>query len=259
MPVTHRVLLHRDGPALWPEHKPLTEILELQATTPEPIWNAVYQGAPTSPGGSIFKRAYWRNKNRYDSSAENLVRLASKSVARWISWDTAFKDTSEAAYTACCVGELQPNYQLAVREVFRDRLEFPELPQVMARVTDRYTADDKLKGVLIEDKASGTSAYQTLMASGTPALRRVLVPFQPVGDKDMRANQAAVWCKNDCVLLPEPSDEVLWLADFEDELFAIPSSQYRDQGDAFAQLVIYTENLLAEGWRARGGATVAVA
>jgi predicted phage terminase large subunit-like protein len=259
MPVTHRVLLHRDGPALWPEHKPLAEILELQATTPEPIWNAVYQGAPTSPGGSIFKRAYWRNKNRYDSSAANLVRLASKSVARWISFDTAFKDLSDAAYTAWVVGELWPNYQVAIREVGRERLEFPELPQVMGRVVDRYTWDDKLNEVLIEDKASGTSAYQTLMASGSPALRRKLKAFQPVGDKNFRANQAAVWCKNDCVLLPEPSDQVPWLADFEEELFAIPSSQYRDQGDSFAQLIIWIENFLSDGWRARGGTTVAVA
>jgi predicted phage terminase large subunit-like protein len=88
-------------------------------------------------------------------------------------------------------------------------------------------------------------------------MRQVLIPFQPVGDKDTRANQAAVWCKNGCVLLPEPSDQVPWLLDFEEELFALPTSAFRDQGDAFAQLVIFTENVLASGWRARGGAKVA--
>jgi predicted phage terminase large subunit-like protein len=257
MPVTHRVLLHRDGPALWPSHKPLSEILELQATTPEGIWQAVYQGSPTAPGGTIFKRAWWRNKNRYDASPENLVRLASACIGRYISWDTALKDTNEAAYTACNVGELQPNYKLAIREVYRERLEFPELPQVMAQVTSRYTVDGKLRGVLIEDKASGTSAYQTLMASANRELRTMLQPFQPIGDKDTRANQAAVWCKNDCILLPEPSDTVPWLLDFEEELFAIPSSTFRDQADAFAQLIIFTENILASGFHARGGASAA--
>jgi predicted phage terminase large subunit-like protein len=257
MPVTHRVLLHRDGPALWPSHKPLAEILELQATTPEGIWQAVYQGAPTAPGGSIFKRQWWRGRNRYDASEDNLVRMRSKCIGRWISWDTALKDKDDAAYTAAVVGELMPNYQMAVREVFRDRLEFPELTPVMDRLTQRYSPDGKLRGVLIEDKASGTSAYQTLMASASPDLRRVLIPFQPVGDKDTRANQAAVWCKNDCVLLPEPNETVPWLLDFEEEVFAIPTATYRDQADAFAQLIIYCENLLASGYHSRGGARAA--
>lgn len=257
MPVTHRVLLHRNGPALWPEHKPLDEVLELQATTPEPIWNAVYQGAPTAPGGSIFKRAWWRGKNRYSSAPDDLVRMGATCVGRWISWDTALKDTNESAFTVAVVGELQPNYQMATREVYRDRLEFPELTPVMDRMTQRYAIDGKLRGVLIEDKASGTSAYQTLLASSSPDLRRVLIPFQPVGDKDTRASQAAVWCKNDCVLLPEPSEGVPWLLEFEDELFALPTSNFRDQGDAFAQLIIYTENLLASGFHARGGARAA--
>ncbi len=254
MPITHRVLLHRDGPALWPSHKPLSEILELQATTPETIFNAIYQGAPTSPSGTIFRRAWWRNRNRYDASDS---RRVSACIGRYISWDTALKDTNDAAYTVAVVGELWPNYQLAIREVYRERLEFPELPQVMAHVTDRYTFDGKLRGVLIEDKASGTSAYQTLMSSSSQRLRPLLVPFQPVGDKDTRANQAAVWCKNDCILLPEPSGAVPWLLDFEEELFGIPSTTYRDQGDAFAQLIIYTENILAEGFHARGGAHAA--
>jgi predicted phage terminase large subunit-like protein len=257
MPVTHRVLLHSNGPALWPEHKSLKEVLELEATTPEPIWNAVYQGAPTSPGGSIFKRKWWRNQNRYNASPENLQTMWHKSIGCWISWDTALKDKDTAAYTAVIVGLLMPNYQLAICNVWRDRLEFPELPEIMQRWTERYTLNDKLRNVLIEDKASGTSAYQTLMASGSDDLRRVLFPFQPIGDKDTRATQAAVWCKNDCVLLPEPNETVPWLMDFEDELFAIPTSTFRDQGDAFAQLVIFLENLLATGFHARGGAKAA--
>jgi predicted phage terminase large subunit-like protein len=257
MPITHRVKLHSDGPALWPSHKSLAEILELQATTPESIFQAVYQGSPRTPGGVIFRREWWRGKNRYDSSKENLQRMTSACIGRWISWDTAMKDTNESAYTADVVGELRPNYQLAVREVWRDRLEFPELPAVIGQVAERYNWDGKLRAVLIEDKSSGTSAYQTLMASATREVRALLKPFMPHGDKDTRASQAAVWCKNDCVLLPEPSAQVPWLLDFEEELFGLPSSVFRDMGDAFAQLVIYMERILADGFHARGGAKAA--
>lgn len=254
MPATYRVLLHRNGRALWPEHKPLEECLELEATTPEHIFQAVYQGSPTSPGGTIFKRAWWRGKNRYDSATDNLTRIQSGCIGRWISWDTAFKDTLTAAYSAYTVGELWPDYRLAIREVYRDKLEFPELPAVIEHSAQRWSVDGKLRGVLIEDKASGISAYQTLMATAQHWLRPLLVPFKPMSDKDTRANQAAVWCKNECIVLPEPSEQVPWLLDFEEELFAIPNSQFRDQADSFAQLILWTENYLADGWHARGGA-----
>ena len=55
------------------------------------------------------------------------------------------------------------------------------------------------------------------------------------------------------VLLPHPGEGAEWLLDFEDELFSFPQSAYMDQVDACSQLILYLENYLAEGWRARGG------
>ena len=71
------------------------------------------------------------------------------------------------------------------------------------------------------------------------------------GDKVQRAQQAAVWCRSGMVWLPKPADTCLWLMDFEDELFNFPQAAFADQVDAFAQLVIYLENFLAEGFRAK--------
>ncbi len=250
MPTTTRFCLHVNGPALWPEHKPLAEVLALRATTPEPIWECTYQGNPTPPAGMIFRREWWRDA-RFDP--ENHAHVNS-CVARWISWDTAMKDEETNAYTACVIGELWPDYRLAVREVWRDRLEFPELPVTIETIARRYNRDEKLRGIIIEDKASGTSAYQTLSASSEEWLRPLLVAFQPVGDKVQRAQQAGVWCRNGCVLLPRPGPAAPWLVDFEDELFTFPGSIFKDQVDAFDQLILYVENLLAEGWRARSQA-----
>lgn len=252
MPQTHRLLLHRDGPALWAAHKPLDEVLELKQTTPEQTWQGTYQGNPTAPGGVIFKRKWFR-ENRFDAADIGLSNLV---IARWISWDTAMKDDEANAYTACTVGELMPDYRLLTREVWRDRLEFPDLPDAIERFARLYGDDGKLRGVLIEDKASGTSAYQTLMATANDALKQLLIAFQPVGDKPQRATQAAVWCKNNSVLLPHPSHAVMWLKDFEDELLSFPGSKFKDQVDSFAQLILYVENLLAEGLRARNVSSV---
>lgn len=245
--VVRRVLLHEDGPALWPEHKPLEEILALQKTTPSTIWEGTYQGRPTAPGGTIFRRSWWDGKNRLDVDDP---QWANKCLARWCSWDTAMKDDSTAAYTSCTVGELLPNYQLFIRQVWRDRLEFPALADAVRSIASRWNYDGKLRNVLIEDKASGISAFQTLSLQAEDWLKGILVAFQPHGDKETRANQAAVWCRNDMVILPRPGPT--WLLDFEDELFGFPQSTYKDQVDSFTQLILWLENLLAEGMRARG-------
>lgn len=244
----YRYLLHTQGPALWPEHKPLDEVLELQATTIPQVWEATYQGNPTPPEGTIFMRAWWSGKNRYDLLSSQFINWT---VARWLSWDTALKDDQENAYSACTVGELWPDYRLAIREVYRERMGFPDLPDRIQSMAARYNRDGKLRGVIIEDKASGTSAYQTLRKNADSWLHDLLVAFMPTEDKTTRGNQAAVWCKNECVLLPEPGDHCLWLYDFEDELFNFPGSVYKDQVDSFSQLILYTENLLEDGWRVR--------
>lgn len=244
----YRYLVHDKGPALWPDHKPLEEVIELMETTIPSVWEATYQGNPTAPEGTIFMRSWWGPDNRFDLADSHLSNWV---VARWLSWDTGLKDDQDNAYSACMVGELWPDYRLAIRLAYRQRLTFPDLPDVIASLAAQYNRDGKLRGVIIEDKASGTSAYQTLAKSADAWLRALLVAFMPTSDKVTRANQAAVWCKNSCILLPLPAESALWLLDFEEELFNFPGSVYMDQVDAFSQLVIYTENLIEQGWRLR--------
>lgn len=244
---SHRYLLHTNGPALWPAHKPLTEVLELQATTPQPVWEATYQGNPTPPGGVVFQRSWWRHSENRFTPGE-----LRRGIGRYISWDTGLKDKEKNAFSVGIVGEILADYRLAIIEVRRDRLTFPDLPEAIEAQAHRWRGGDLLKNVIIEDKASGTSAYQTLLASTTaPWLAPILFPFQPGGGKTQRAQQAAVWCKNGSVLLPHPGDAVPWLLDLEDELFTFPGSTWADQVDALSQLVLFTEAILAEGWRSR--------
>lgn len=252
MTTQYRYLIHKNGPALWPEHKPLTEVLELKDTTPENIFEATYQGNPTAPGGSTFKRDFFKD-NRYDASDQGLIN---RCVARYVSWDTAMKAGVDNAYTAHVVGELWSDYRLAIRVVWRDRLEFPDLPDKIESFYKLYNRDEKLRGIIIEDKSSGTSAYQTLMKTADDNLKRLLVAFQPSGDKETRGGQAAVWCKNGSVLLPAPGPACPWIVDFEDELFTFPGSVFKDQVDAFSQLILWVENLLAEGHRLRSGGVI---
>ncbi|PKN85434.1 MAG: hypothetical protein CVU46_11015 [Chloroflexi bacterium HGW-Chloroflexi-8] len=244
----YQYLVHSQGPALWPDHKPLAEVLELQATTPEGIWEGTYQGNPTAPSGTIFKREWWRGQNRFDGGDQSFINSC---IARYISWDTALKDEEDNAYSAAIVGELWRDYRLAIRHVFRARLQFPDLPEKIESLGRAYNQDGKLRGIIIEDKASGTSAYQTLISTADNSIKPLLIAFMPSGDKSTRAQQAGVHCKNGSLLLPNPGNTVPWLIDFEDELFDFPGSTFKDQVDAFSQLILYTENLLAAGYETR--------
>lgn len=244
---TYRVKLHENGPALWPENKPTEEIEELKETTPALIWAGTYQGVPSPPGGFTFKREWWRNQNRYDPDSPPAM------VARFQSWDTAETDNEDSAYSVCITAGLTADYRLVILSVYRARLTFPELPPKIESLGNLALKNGGLKVILIEDKSSGVSAYQTLKVSANKAISRLIHPFTPRVDKETRANQAALWVANGSVLLPYPDSSALWLMDFEDEIFDFPQSAYQDQVDAFSQLVIYCENYLASGLHRRRG------
>lgn len=203
------------------------------------------------PAGRPFLRAWYRGKNRYHIDDH---RMARQVLARWLSYDTGYKDTETSAYSSYSVYELLPDYRLRLRHVWRDRLVFPDLIAQMPAQAARWNDDKKLHGILIEDKASGISAIQTLRSSAPGWMRELLIPFDPAGSKLERARRAGVWCRKGCVLFPHPGEAAGWLYDFESEFFTVPDSLYWDQVDPFSQAVIFLEHLLAEGLEAREGA-----
>lgn len=239
--------VHSEGPALWPANKGVAEIEKLRATTPELIFEAVYQGNPTPTGGYTFRREWWSGQNRY------VLSELPKPIACFQSWDTAEETGATNAYTVGVTGAVLDDYRLAIRDVYRERLTFDVLPQTIESQARRWRGNDLLRGIVIEDKSSGKSANQTLKATSPEWLREMLSPYQPMGSKEARAGAAAVWCRNDMVWLPHPGPDVPWLMDFEDELFSFPQGTFADQADAFSQLILYLENYLAEGWAARQG------
>lgn len=255
MPKTYVYTLHERGPALWPEHKPLAEVLTLKATTPEETFESTYQGNPSPPGGAIYQREWWRGQNRYSPSrVEEIARL---SVGRWLSFDTAVETNETAAFTAAGCFDLMPDHRLLLRDVWRERLSFATLPQRIEDYAERWNYDDKLRsgesGILIESKSSGTSAYQTLaFASRNAWVRGLLIPWIPPVDKLQRARQASVWCRNGCILFPRPSVLTPWLTTFEAELFAVAAgAEYMDQADMFSQLIVYLEHVIGDAWQER--------
>lgn len=236
---------------LWSSRFDTAEMEATQASVSEYEWNALYQQRPKPKEGATFKRDWWQGRNRYDPNNKALINSC---IARWLSIDTAMKDKAANDPSAFSVVELLPDYHLVLRFVKRERLQFPFLVSEIETLAHRFNGDGKLRGVVIEDKVSGTSAYQTLMAGAPDWLRPLLVAFLPRGSKEYRDDLAAVWCKRDCVLLPYPDEAAPWLFEFEQELFS-DTAAHDDMRDTFSQIIIYLENYLAAGWHAREGHT----
>lgn len=216
------------------------EIDSARLTTPDIEFRQEYLAEFIHEEGAIFRRE-WFDKRE----------LVTDFIARFISWDTAASVSDSAAYSSCTVGELTPDYKLFIREVYRGRLEFPQLQDKIEEIAKKYKFN--LKQIVVESKSSGISVIQSLKQSSEPWISNILVPFNPTVDKPSRAYNASLWCENNSVILPPPSKEFPWLYEFEEELFSFPQSEYLDQVDSFNQLIIFLSNYLSIGYRTRYG------
>jgi phage terminase large subunit-like protein len=232
------------GELLWPARFGEKENAAAQADLGERGYAGQHAQRPAPAGGAIYQAEWWRGKNRYTCDSSGVV-------ARWLSWDTAFKDSQQNDASALTVWELLADFRLTLRSAWWGRLQFPQLAQAIEAQALRWMADGKLRGIIIEDKASGISALQTLEQSAQAPIAALLVAFQPgQASKEGRARQASLWCERGRVLLPNPGDDVPWLLDFEDLLYKFPAARLKDPVDSMSQAILYLENLLAEGWRA---------
>lgn len=210
------------------------EIDEARKDLSERVFNQEYMAEFLSDTGLVFKREWF--KERLDEP---------EYIARFFSWDTASSIGDASAYTCGIVGELMPDYRLFIREVFREKLEFPQLQYRIEEVHNKYSSETR--GIIIENKSSGISVIQSLRQTLNPEIANLLVAFNPKGSKEERASQASKWCEKGCIVLPIYSDKYKWLYNFEDELLTFPNSEFKDQTDAFSQLLDYVSNYLQQG------------
>ncbi len=211
------------------------------------------QQRPAPAGGAIWLvDQFWgEGRNRYDIAQQTAD--PTKIVARYLSFDTAMKDKETNDPTDLVVGDLMADYRLRIRHVSSERVQFPELLGHITTNALRWNYDGKLRQIIVEDKGSGTSALQTLRAGSDPLLASLMQDFMPVGSKPYRWRQAGQWCALGCVEMPNPDNEVPWLFDFLHQLATVPGAAHDDSADSLAQLVIFLEHILAEGYRARNG------
>ena len=123
-------------------------------------------------------------------------------------------------------------------EVFRDRLEYPELKRKVIEFHHRWKLYTNNYALLIEKMGSGMSLIQDLKRDHIHA-----VAVRPKEDKMIRMNAQTARIEAGSVLLPRKAP---WLDDFFQEVLAFPASRHTDQIDAFSQALNHAFNRSSE-------------
>ena len=209
------------GDLLNPERENREVLEQLRRDLGSAIFAAQYQQDPVAPDGNLLR---WEWFGTYDEPPERHEFL--KVVQ---SWDTGMSAAPTSDFSVCTTwGFHREQYKWYLFDVFRQRLDFPDLKRAVVRLQHQWKAD----AVLIEDAGSGKSLWQELRASGP--FRPVMI--KPVSSKEERFTGCLAEVEARNLLLPVDAS---WLADFRSELKAFPNGRHDDQADSFSQFVGY--------------------
>jgi predicted phage terminase large subunit-like protein len=240
----------KEGELLWPERMGLKEVSDRKINMSTLGYSGQYQQRPVPAGGHVFQREWFMHRIQN----ENII-------ARIISIDTSFGTSKVSDYSTFITIEIRSDYSVFVRDLFRARLEYPQLVVETERIAVQYSY--KLKKILVESKVSGISLIQSLNQSSLAihqleanlgvARGTLIAPIVPTENKYARANLVSNFCEKGMVFLPPPSPQAEWLNVLEDELFAFPMGINDDVVDAFTQGLHFLSPQLGQGLRAKYG------
>lgn len=227
-----------DGVLLWPERVGLDETAAAKRQLGSYGYAGQYQQSPAPRGGGMFKRDWWK---RY-GALPKLTR-----VEQFV--DSAFKEGVANDYSVCATWGTDGLGNYYVIDVWREKLEYPKL---MRALHDQYNKHRALgvRALVIEDKASGQSAIQTLRRP-LPTLEGVNLPALPVipfpaphddQQKELaglsklaRAEQATPTVESGQVYLPIDAP---WVEDFILEHEKFPAGAHDDMVDTTSMALI---------------------
>ena len=219
IPLGHNRFYRRTkNSVLHAEREPLAVLNELKQTMGSLDFSAQYQQQPIPVGGNLVKWSWFRF---YDEPP--VPRPTDRII---LSWDTAMSSNELADYSACVVLLLRGE-TVYVLDVYRARLDYPDLKRKVIEIYRRWRHSTLICALIVENKGSGMSLMQDLRRDNIHA-----IAMEPEGDKVMRMSAQSARIEAGSVLLPERAS---WLDEFRRELLAFPASNHSDQVDAFSQ------------------------
>lgn len=216
--------LRRRGDLLHPERESRAALDEQFAMMGSSAFAAQYQQAPLPALGNIFKASWLKSYDALDASEGGEIVQ---------SWDTGIK-TAEGNSFSVCITAVVRNRHVYILDVWRGRVEFPDLRKKAIELARLHCAAT----LLVEDRASGSQLIQTLRSEQTAGVP-LPIACQPDSDKRTRAEGVSSMVEAGQLLLPR---EAHWLGEFKSELLSFPSGRYDDQVDALSQLLAKVRN-----------------
>lgn len=204
------------GEPLWPDYGfDDTWVENTKKVVGSRVWAALYQQRPAPTEGNIVKREWWQYYDKLPDNIEEVIQ----------SWDFTFKGGEESDYV---VGQVwgRKGADKYLMDQFRGRLDFTESIKAIRTLSSKYP-EARLK--LIEDKANGPAIITTLRGEIGG-----IVPINPRGTKEARANAVAPDIEAGNVYLPRPSIAP-WVNEYVEEWASFPNGQNDDQVDATTQ------------------------
>ncbi len=193
------------------------EIARLRSELGQRDFEAQYNQRPLPPGRALFKLEWLQ---RYDDPPE-LHQIQGV----FQSWDTAYEIAEGNDYSVCSTWGV-PGQRYYLLDIFRERLQFPDLERAVYRERDKWRSDL----VIVEKAGPGISLYQNIARLRNPWIT-VLVP---VGSKQDRASQQSPKFERGEVWVPKHAP---WLKTFLDELASFPQGKHDDQVDSVIQFL----------------------
>jgi predicted phage terminase large subunit-like protein len=219
------------GEALFPEREPLATLEEIRRDIREFAFSAQYQQNPVPPGGN---RIRWEWFGQYESTRP---RAWFQRVVQ--SWDTALTAEPTSDFSVCMTwGFREGRWYLL--DLFRARLEYPDLKRKVVKLRDAWRADK----VIVEYANTGMPLIREFRLEGLGLLE----PYQPRIDKETRAEVQTAKLETGAYLLPK---EGPWLGDLKRELLAFPNGRYDDQVDSLIQFLDWIGSRRGRGFMDR--------
>ena len=231
----------KEGDVLHPERESDETLERIKTEVGSLQFSAQYQQSPVPREGNLIKRKWLKT---YETAPERRpgVRIAQ-------SWDIATTTDERNNYSVCTTWAIkQKEYYLL--DVWRDRLEFPDLRRKIVNHALRHEAQT----VLIEKTGPGQQLIQDLKRDTTRGFPNP-IGVRPEGDKLVRMEAQTPRMEGGHVLLPK---EAPWLAVFVEELLAFPRGKHDDQVDSVSQFLKWAWNDSYRSTIPLGGCTLFV-
>jgi predicted phage terminase large subunit-like protein len=198
--------------------EPLDVLEDLKRQLSAAVFAAQYMQDPVPEAGNMLKRDWlkWCELRPVRQPGDQIVQ----------SWDTAVKVTATSDYSACLTLLVRNNNEYYLIDVWRKKVEFPEL--CMAVLSEG--AKHKPNAILIEDQASGSPLIAQCVRDGMTGI----IGRRSAADKKTRMNGETAKLQAGSLILPKSAP---WLDEFLLEYVAFPGGKHDDQIDALSQFL----------------------